>query len=70
MSIILTCGGDNFKRRFSCILLKFVGLLHAANNQFSDKFNDGGGLLSSMLFFQMIFTLKRLLEAEALLMII
>ena len=67
MSIILTCGGDNFKRRFSCILLKFVGLLHAANNQFSDKFN---GLLSSVLFFEMIFTFKRLLEAEALLMII
>ena len=29
---------DNFKS-FSCILFKFV--MHVANNQFSDKFNNG-----------------------------
>ena len=32
---------------YSCILLKFV--LHIANDQFSDKLNNGGGLLSSVL---------------------
>ena len=52
----------NFKS-FSCIPLKFV--LHAANNQFSDNLNNGGGLLSSVLLFQMIFTFKLWLEAEA-----
>ena len=48
----------NFKSCF-CILLKFV--LHDANNQFSDNFNNGGGLLSVLLFqmFQMIFLLCR-----------
>ena len=60
MSIILPL--VNF-RRFYCILLKFV--LHAANNQFSDNFNNGGGLLSNVLLFQMISTFKRSLEAEA-----
>ena len=35
-----------------CILLKFV--LHAANKQLSDNLNNGGGLLSSVLLFQMI----------------
>ena len=37
----------------------------AANNQFLDTFNNGGGLLSSVTLFQMIFTFKRWLEAEA-----
>ena len=51
----------NFKICF-CILLKFV--LHAANNQFMDNFDNGGGLLSgvllsSVLLFQMLFTFKR-----------
>ena len=46
-------------RSLSCILLKFVGLLHAANNQLSDNFNNGGGLLSSVLLFQMILTMIR-----------
>ena len=50
-------------RSFSCIMFKFV--LHAANNQFSDNFNNGGGLLSSVLLFQMVFTFKWWLEAEA-----
>ena len=55
--IILLCGRNNFKN-ISSILLKFV--LHAANKQFSDNFNNGGGL-----FFQKIITFKRWLEAEA-----
>ena len=38
-------------------------VLHAANNQFSDNFDNGGGLLSGVLLFQMIFSFKRLLEA-------
>ena len=38
---------------------------YAANNQFSDNFNNGCRLLSSMLLFQMIFNFKRWLEAEA-----
>ena len=38
---------------------------HAANNQFSDNFNNGGGLLLSVVLFLMIFTFKRELEAEA-----
>ena len=59
ISIILPCGRDST----SCILLKFV--LHAANNQFSDNLNNGGGLLSSVLLFEMILTFKRWLEAEA-----
>ena len=42
---------------------KFV--LHDANNQFLDNFNNGGGQLSSVLLFKMIFTFKRWLEAEA-----
>ena len=42
-----------------------VFVLHAANNQFSDNFNNGGKLLLSVLLFQMIFTFKRWLEAEA-----
>ena len=50
---ILLCGRNNCKN-VSCILLKFV--LHAAINQFSDNFNNGGGLLSSALLFQMILT--------------
>ena len=49
--MILLCGRNNFKN-ISSILLKFV--LHAANNQFSDNFNNGGGLL-----FQRIITFKR-----------
>ena len=57
MSIILPCGRDLTSKFFSCILLKFV--LHAANNQFSDNFNNGGKLLSSVLLFQMIFTYKQ-----------
>ena len=44
---------------FSCILLKFV--LYAANNQFSDKFNNGAGLLASVVLFQMILTFKRMI---------
>ena len=41
------------------LLNKMCGyVLHAANNQFSDNFNNGGGLLSSVLLFQMIFTLN------------
>ena len=36
-----------------------VFVLHAANYQFSDNFNNGDGLLSSVLLFQMIFTFKR-----------
>ena len=39
--------------------------MHVANNQFSDNFNNGGGLLSIVLMFQMIFTFKRWLEADA-----
>ena len=35
--LIVPRGCDNFER-FSCILLKFV--MHAANNQFSDKHNN------------------------------
>ena len=62
MSIIFPCGGNNFKS-FSRILLKFV--LHAANNQFLDNFNNGSGLLSGVLLFKIIFTFKRWLEAEA-----
>ena len=38
MSIILPCGRDNLKS-FLCIIFKSV--MHATNNQFSDKFNDG-----------------------------
>ena len=45
---------------FFCVLLKCK--LNAANNQFADKFNNGGGLLSSVLLFQMIFTFKRWLR--------
>ena len=41
-TVILLCLCDNFKT-FPCILLKFV--LHVATNQFSDKFNNEGGLL-------------------------
>ena len=33
----LLCGRDNFNR-FSCIRIKLV--MHVANNQFSDKFNN------------------------------
>ena len=44
--LFLHCGLDNLES-FSCILLKFV--LHVANNQFSNKFTNGGGLLSSVL---------------------
>ena len=44
----LRCGRDKFKS-FLCILLKFVP--HFANNQFSDKFNNSGGLLSSPFLF-------------------
>ena len=47
MSIILSCGNDIPAKVFLCILLKFV--LHAADNQFSVNFNNGGGLLSSFL---------------------
>ena len=36
ITFVRPCGRDNFKD-FSCILLKLV--MHAANNQFSDKFN-------------------------------
>ena len=35
---------------FLCILLKFV--LHVANKQYSDNFNNGGGLLSSAYAFE------------------
>ena len=42
-------------------------MLITTNNQFSDKFNNTGGLLSSVLLLQIIFTFKRWLEAEALL---
>ena len=42
------CWRDNLKF-FVCILLKFV--LHVVNNQFLDKFNNGGGLLTSVLLF-------------------
>ena len=38
-----------FAEVFLNILLKFV--LHVANNEFSDKFNNDGGILSSMLLF-------------------
>ena len=61
---------DNFTLRsrfnfesFSCILLKFV--LHAAINQLSDNFNNGGGVISSVLLYKMIFTFKWWLEAES-----
>ena len=47
-SLILHCGHDNLNS-FSRILLKFV--LCFVNNKFSDKFNNGGGLVSSVLLF-------------------
>ena len=39
--------------------------MHVTHNQFLDNFNNGGGLLSSVLLFQMIFNFKRWLEADA-----
>ena len=51
-----------FNLKTSCILLRFV--LHAANNQSSDNLNNGGGLLSCVLLFQMIFTFRRWSAAE------
>ena len=51
MLIILPYGRNNFKS-FYCILLKFI--LHGANNQLSDKFNNGGWQLSNVLLFQTI----------------
>ena len=45
-SLILQCGHDN-SNSFSYTLLKFV--LNAADNRFSEKFNNGGGLLLGML---------------------
>ena len=38
VGVTFTCGRDNLKS-FSCILPKFV--IHATNDQFSDKLNNG-----------------------------
>ena len=47
-ALTFTCGHDDLTS-FSCVLLKFV--LHVANNMFSDKFNNGGRLMSTVLLY-------------------
>ena len=48
LCFMFLCLFNFVKKKFSCILLKFV--LHVTNNQFLNKLNNGGGrLLSSVM---------------------
>ena len=48
-------------KSFSCTLLKFV--MHIANNKYLDEFNNGGGLLLSLLF--LIMSICNFMQGDA-----